>query len=254
MKRPGLGARAETFRGRNRDQWKRFKALPNLIYTDGSEWSLYRTGELRHRVRIAVDVSMGGAKHLERSTLDTASELLRDFLYWQPLVPGTAEGLAEYLAPLTRLLKEETQKALGRENSPLPSLAKEWQGLLFPEGDEAHFADAYAQTVTYALLLARFEGAESLRPLIAVDTLQREHGLLAEALQLLGAKPVRDELIMPIELLERAIGAVNSAQIVRGGDPGCTSMSSFWAPTTLDFGRNAASTTPLSRLSVLKCG
>ncbi len=219
LKRPGLGARAETFKRENRKQWKRFKALPNLIYTDGSEWSLYRTGVLRHRVRIADDVSVGGARCLARNSLEAAGALLRDFLYWEPIVPSTAEGLAEYLAPLTRILKEETQKALGRECGPLPSLAKEWQGLLFPEGNEAQFADAYAQTVTYALLLARFEGAESLRPLIAVDTLQREHGLLAEALQLLEAKPVRDELIMPIELLERAIGAVDSVKIVSGGDP-----------------------------------
>ena len=60
---------------------------------------------------------------------------------------------------------------------------------MFPEGGEAQFADAYAQTLTYALLLAHFEGAESLRPALAVDTLQREHGLLAEALQLLKPDP-----------------------------------------------------------------
>ena len=219
LKRPGLGARPETFRGENRKQWKRFQALPNLIYTDGSEWSLYRTGELRHRVRIAYDVSVGGAKSVDREALEAVGELFRDFLYWEPVVPGTARGLAEYLAPLTKILREDTQKALEMEDGPLPSLAKEWQGLLFPEGSEAQFADAYAQTVTYALLLARFEGAESLRPLMAVDTLQREHGLLAEALQLLEAKPVRDELMMPIELLERAIGAVDSAKISGGGDP-----------------------------------
>ena len=73
--------------------------------------------------------------------------------------------------------------------------------------------------MTYALLLAKFEGAESLRPLLAADTLQQEHGLLAEALQLLEAPPVREELDMPIELLERAISAVDSEQIGHGGDP-----------------------------------
>ena len=52
-----------------------------------------------------------------------------------------------------------------------------------------------------------------------MDTLQREHGLLAEALQLLEAPQVREELNMPIELLERAIGAVDSAKISQGGDP-----------------------------------
>ena len=219
LKKPGLGAKAERLTSRNRAQWQHFKALPNLIYTDGSEWSLYRTGELKQRVRIADNVSEDGARQLDSKATEDLRELLRDFLYWEPIVPATAEGLARFLAPLARLLRDEVLKALCRESSQLHSLAKEWGGLLFPEGDDAQFADAYAQTVTYALLLARFEGAESLRPLMAVDALQQEHGLLAEALQLLEATPVREELNMPIELLERAIGAVDSAKIGRGGDP-----------------------------------
>ena len=109
--------------------------------------------------------------------------------------------------------------ALERDGSTLRALANEWGGLLFPEGDAAQFADAYAQTVTYALLLARFEGADSLRPAMAVDTLQREHGLLAEALQLLEAPSVREEMRMPIELLERAIEAVDSSKLGQSTDP-----------------------------------
>lgn len=219
LKRPGLGARPEGFRGRNRAQWERFKALPNLIYTDSSEWSLYRSGSLEKRIRVAQDVSEEGAKGIAPDTLEALRELLRDFLYWEPIVPVTPEGLAAYLAPLAGVLRDEVQKALARQDSPLKTLAKEWAGLLFPEGDEAQFADAYAQTVTYALLLARFEGADSLRPLQAADVLQREHGLLAEALQLLEAPSVRDELTMPIELLERAISAVDSAKITDAPDP-----------------------------------
>ena len=219
LKSPGTGARPEHFKGHNKDQWQRFKALPNLIYTDGSEWSLYRSGQLRARVRIADDVSDGGAKGLEPSSFVEHHNLLRDFLHWDPVVPGTAQGLAEFLAPLARVLRDEVQSELAKADSPLRNLANEWGGLLFPEGGEAQFADAYAQTLTYALLLARFEGAESLRPAMAVDTLQREHGLLAEALQLLEAGQVRDVLKMPIELLERAIGAVDSAKISGDGDP-----------------------------------
>ena len=92
LKSPGTGARAEGFTGRNRYQWQRFQALPNLIYTDGSEWSLYRSGDLKIRVRIAADVSIGGAKSIDRAALETHHALLRDFLYWEPLAPGTAEG------------------------------------------------------------------------------------------------------------------------------------------------------------------
>ena len=219
LKRPGLGARAERFTGRNRGQWERFKALPNLIYTDGSEWSLYRSGQLEKRVRIADDVSTGGAGGVGQSAQGSLGELLRDFLYWEPIVPANAEGVAKFLAPLARVLRDDVLDALIRDSNALKTAADEWRGLLFPEGDWDQFADAYAQTVTYALLLARFEGAESLTPLRAADVLQREHALLAEALQLLEAPPVREELIMPIELLERAIGAVDPGRISRDGDP-----------------------------------
>ena len=219
LKRPGLGARAERFTGANRRQWNRFESLPNLIYTDGSEWSLYRTGELKHRVSVADDVSSGGANSIDPSSISDLRDLLIDFLHWDPIVPSTAEGLATFLAPLARVLRDEVETALNHSDSALQSLADEWGGLLFPEGDLDQFADAYAQTVTYALLLAKFEGADQLRPLIAADALKLEHALLSDALLLLESDPVRDELRMPIELLERAIGAVDSVQIDMDNDP-----------------------------------
>ena len=218
LKRPGMGAQPEYFTGANKTQWNRFKALPNLIYTDGSEWSLYRSGELRQRVRIAPDIT-AGRKEIELTSLSLAAGLLNDFLYWDPVVPGTSEGLAGFLAPLARILRDEVQSALGTEGSPLRPLADEWCGLLFPMGGDDQFADAYAQTLTYALLLARFEGAENLRPAAASEALQGGHALLADALKLMEVQSVRDQLLMPIQLLERAIGAVDPANIHYGGDP-----------------------------------
>ena len=118
LKRPGLGAQPEHFTGRNRSQWEQFKALPNLIYTDGGEWTLYRSGELKLRTRIGADVTQGGAKAADLGGLDTFRELIRDFLYWEPLVPGTAEGLAKFLAPLARVLRDDVKAALVREAKP----------------------------------------------------------------------------------------------------------------------------------------
>jgi hypothetical protein len=46
LKRPGLGSNPERLRGeQNKAQWRKFQTLPNLIYSDGNSWSLYRTGE-----------------------------------------------------------------------------------------------------------------------------------------------------------------------------------------------------------------
>ena len=51
LKAPGAGATASRFRGRNRDQFRRFAAIPNLLYTDGNEWALYRDGKPAGRGR-----------------------------------------------------------------------------------------------------------------------------------------------------------------------------------------------------------
>ncbi len=219
LKAPGVGARPETFTGRNAEQWRRFREYPNLIYTDGAEWSLYQSGDLVGRVRISENLSRG-ARFVISGELSALETLFRGFLGWGPTAPSTAEGLAKRLAPLTRILRDEVSASLSRANSPLRRLADEWAGLLFPEGGDAQFADAYAQTLTYALLLARFEGAERLTPASASEALQqREHGLLAEALSLLEVESVRNELLTGIELLERTIGAVDAPRLNRQGDP-----------------------------------
>ena len=219
LKRPGMGARPENFTGPNRTQWGRFKELPNLIYTDGSEWSLYHSGKLSwKRVRISDDIRLGGAALFQQEKLAQFDQLLRSFLTWEPIVPGTAQGLAEFLAPLTRILRDDVRAELGRADSPLRTLATEWGRLLFPGANDDQFADAYAQTLTYALLLARLEGAENLRPAMAADALRVEHALLAEALSLMEVPSVRERLLMPVELLERAIAAVDSIQFQQHDD------------------------------------
>ena len=212
LKAPDIGARPEQFTSANRKQFQRFCALPNLIYTDGTTWSLYRSGERVGRVVIAADIR-NGVEALLPDQLAGFRTLLTDFLEWSPITPTSAAALAKFIAPLSRILRDEVSAALGRGNEPIAKLADEWRRTLMPEADDEQFADAYAQTLTYALLLAQFEGAESLNPFVAVPKLQQDHALLASALQLLEAEPVRKELRMPIELLERAIGAIDETEL-----------------------------------------
>ena len=189
------------------------RPLPNLIYTDGSEWSLYHGDKRAQRVRIADDVG-DGAGSLSHDRVPELRKLLYEFLNWEPITPKSARGLAEFLAPLARFLRDEVKDALGRGSAPLKQLFDDWQGVLFAEADDKQFADAFTQTLTYALLLARFEGQVNMQRAFVVDTLrQREHDLLATALDLL--ETARDELSMPFEMLERAIGVVNAPSVLR---------------------------------------
>jgi hypothetical protein len=98
--------------------------------------------------------------------------------------------------------------ALKDPQSPLVQLAKEWRQLLFPDASDEQFADAYAQTVTFALLLARSEGAAPLTLHSAEAALAGEHSLLSRALQVLTDADARDEISASLNLLIRVVGVV----------------------------------------------
>lgn len=213
LKAPGLGADAPKLKGdHNKKQWAKLKGLPNLIYTDGREWSLYRSGERpdgQPIVRLTDDPTDKGRAATGKEDAEALDRLFRDFLSWQPNVPHTPSGLAKYLAPLSRFLRSEVENALGLPGSAVGLLAGEWRQFFFPDSDDAKFADAYAQTVTYAMLLARLSGAPKLDPTEAAKTLDKNNGLLARTLELLGQKEARDELVVGFEMLRRSLEALD---------------------------------------------
>jgi hypothetical protein len=113
LKAPGVGANPRRFTGHNADQWKRFQAIPNLIYCDGNEWGLYRNGEsIRPVVRLSGDVAVDGKKAVTEKDAQAVHGLLTDFLSWQPIIPKSVKDLAGFLAPLCRMLRNDVGDAL----------------------------------------------------------------------------------------------------------------------------------------------
>src|SRR6266545_8257778 len=107
LKAPGKGARPGRFTGHDKEQWEKFKNHPNLIYSDGNEWALFREGQLIGRVlRLAGDVTSDGREAFTARNVMAMEALLRDFLGWKPMVPSNPKALADLLAPLCRLLRE----------------------------------------------------------------------------------------------------------------------------------------------------
>ena len=210
LKAPGLGADAPKLKdARNKEQWGKLRGLPNLIYTDGREWTLYRHGERRGGLRLDDDPTERGRRAVSGANVDALEGLLRLFLFWRPIVPHEPRRLADYLAPLTRFLRSEVEAALNDSESAATLLADEWRSYFFPEASDAQFADAYAQTVTYALLLARLSGAIDLDPAAAAAVLDRNNGVLALALERLGQREAREELRTGFELLQRSLTALD---------------------------------------------
>lgn len=223
LKAPGTGVRF--FKGHNKRQFERFSAIPNLLYTDGNEWALYRSGELVGEVvRIRGDVSTQGERAVTAQDADRLGRLLFDFLSWQPQIPFTStrridlERFARMIAPLCRMVRDDVLEALADPNSPLVQLAKDWRELLFHDASDKQFADGYAQTVTFALLLGRIEGADPLNFDTARKALLVQHTLLAKTLELLTDPLVYDEMKASLDILVRVLGAVPPSVFLKPGE------------------------------------
>ncbi len=212
LKRPGKGANPDRYQGHDKEQWERFKTLPNILYTDGSEWALYQNGELvARRVVVSGDISADGKKAVQAADAHALEPLLREFLTWNPIVPSSAKELAKVLAPICRLLRREVEESMGEESSPFAHLAEEWRRTLFPGANDAQFADAYAQTVTFALLLARAEGGDTTDLRAAENALASEHALLAKTLKIFTDELTESEEPISLKLLQRIISQVSEA-------------------------------------------
>lgn len=226
LKAPGVGANVARFSGHNRDQWKRFSAIPNIFYTDGNEWALYRSGErVGQAVRLSGDIPVDGKKAVTAEDSDALERLLRDFLSWRPIIPIDRKGkidlkgFAALLAPLCRMLRDDVTEALKDPRSPLVQLAKDWRQLLFSDASDEQFADAYAQTVAFALLLGRSDGADPLTLGSAEAALSAQHSLLSRALQVLTDPGARAEMAASLDLLLRVIAVVPTASLAGPEDP-----------------------------------
>ena len=227
VKAPGRGIDPAGFKGHDLKQWERQRDLPNLLYTNGTEWRLCRDGE---QVGDPVQLSGGSLAKAGANLAAPAQleEVVTNFLRWKPETIGSVTALVRAVAPLTRLLRNEVldqltieQEAIKAGKSaheqPFHGLATDWRKLLFPTAGDDVFADGYAQTVTFALLLARSDGIEvGGRSLHTVgDELGDHHSLMGKALQLL-TDDVAADFKVTLDLLVRVVGAVDWPK-VRGG-------------------------------------
>ncbi|WP_353388548.1 N-6 DNA methylase [Thermobispora bispora] len=223
LKAPGRGVPSTwTPNKHEKAQWEKLRLLPNVLYTDGSLWALYRNGELVGQIaRLNGDIRTAGGR---LAPLDGEfARVISEFLLWRPDPPRTVGQLVQAVAGLCKLLRSEVLETIGRERrgeerqKVFTELSRDWRKLLFPGLTQEEFADAYAQTVTFALLLARVEGiafeGQSLGQIAA--QLGKNHSLMGKALAVLTHDAVEGRSVV-VETLKRVIGVVDWDQITDG--------------------------------------
>ncbi|WP_460716902.1 N-6 DNA methylase, partial [Microbispora hainanensis] len=110
-----------------------------------------------------------------------------------------------------------------RSSSMSPHLAQDWRALLFPALSNNEFADAYAQTVTFSLLLAREAGIDFTdHDLVQIaKQLGKQHPLLGSALSHL-AEPLIAQQLTILDTLRVVIGAADWNRLPQ------TDRTSYW--------------------------
>jgi len=224
VKAPGRAIDPSSLRGHDKRQWERQRDLPNLLYTNGTEWRLYRDSEL-----VDTPIKFVGDLDSGKVTAPPAFEkLLIEFLRWKPAPITSVAALVRAIAPLTRLLRGEVIDQIAAERKsvrggadatiqPFLGLAQDWRKMLFPQAGDATFADGYAQTVTFALLLARTNDIAIANKGLHVigEDLRAEHSLMGKALQLL-TDDVAADFKVTLGLLARIVDAVDWPRVRRG--------------------------------------
>ncbi|WP_460363270.1 type ISP restriction/modification enzyme [Actinocorallia lasiicapitis] len=215
LKRPGKGV-PPNWHGdtKDREQWEKLSRLPNVLYSDGNHWAVYHYGKPRCTGSLAGDVRSAGSRLAPGD--GTFVQVVSAFLLWKPPSPRGINELVRATANLCRLLRDEVAEGLRLENEGasreeiFAGLAGDWRMLLFPDLTDTEFADAYAQTVTFALLLARLDGIDFEQHSLAeiAKQLGKRHGLMGKALALLTEKTFESRSVTVTTML-RVIGAVD---------------------------------------------
>ncbi|MEK6277741.1 MAG: type ISP restriction/modification enzyme [Actinomycetota bacterium] len=228
-KAPGDGADTRRFpKGHNRDQWQRFKRLPNLVYTDGEQFALYRSGE---RVGPIVDLDFDPKNPKQEATPESAERLvalLRNFLSYKAVAPTTLTQLAERLAPLCAVLRDAVLEKLEDPQSEVAKAAKDARNALFPDRTDAEVADAIAQVCSYSMLLARANGATKLDAPSVEAALAAGHPVLGRVVTVLLDKATERELGWALDTVRSLIEAVDFGKLRKSPLPGMQHYQRTW--------------------------
>lgn len=220
LKKPGHGVPGTWSKpsSHDKEQWEKFQLLPNVLYSDGEQFARYKFGKLQGEVaRLTPGLNHAGAKL--RAQSGAFARVMTDFLLWEPERPRSLDDLVRLTSNLCHLLRDDVSAELDRERTgrsmkqTFSGLAMDWRQVLFPNLTDAQFADQYAQTITFALLLARVDGVSFQGRSIGeiARLLGKKHSLMGRALTVLTDQP-EEELSVALTTMIRVLSVVDWAE------------------------------------------
>jgi hypothetical protein len=193
-------------------------------------FAVYRSGErLGPLITLPFDQYGSGPSPAETAVAQQAAALVDSFLAYRAVAPPSLTALAERLAPLCAVLRDEVRRQLDVDTSEVHKASVEFRDALFPDRTLDEIADAFAQTCTYSMLLARSHGATELSSASVEAALRHAHPVLGRVVRILLDDDTEAEIGWAVDTVRALIEAVNFDSL-RGGRrlPGMPRLDDTW--------------------------
>ena len=201
----------------NTIQLKRYlEDIPNFVLTNYRTFILFRNGEeiLRTTLFELED------KKLDFDNIEKVSQLIINFFNSPIEKIDSPEKLSSILARKTRRLKEyireywqiSSETNFKRKLKGLYNLFKE---TLIEEITDSEFIDAYAQTISYGLFLARLNTIETLEKESAFLNIPQSLGVIKEIFELLKIDDIPDKISWIVDDIVDILNSINADGLMK---------------------------------------
>lgn len=142
-----------------KNQFDRYLALPNIIFTDYIDFHYYREGNFVTKVAIG-EIQVGKVVPLP-ANFDAFTSLIKSFSETISQTIKSPDRLAEMMARRAKSMAKVIEDALdsddeNKSNSALKGQMQTFKNVLIHDITNRAFADLYAQTIAYGMFAARY--------------------------------------------------------------------------------------------------
>ncbi|HTT81739.1 MAG TPA: N-6 DNA methylase, partial [Stellaceae bacterium] len=235
LKPPEASLDPRRLRGHDKDQFNRFSELPLWGFCNFHSIRLYRRDQLQSQ---AVLLPLAG---LDPTTTDPVAErlirrhepgpfleILETLAFAMPTPPKDAREIAESLARAARLVRQVVLDQCRAGAPPaLLDVRSDFRETLFAHAaaggydvadEDALFANAFAQTLAFGLLLAREAGTISVNRDAYRALPQGAYPLLRATLRALTQDEILDLLAAAFDVLQDAVNAIDPVLLKPRGE------------------------------------
>lgn len=198
-------------RGHDAEQLARaLEDLEAFVLTNGWAWRLYLTGRLEASAEFPQSALRDPQEAITDANLRSLGELLERVFSRAPSAIVTADEATRLMAFRARTVKRHVLEEMTAPPAILQGLYEEFEGLVYKSGREYSrddFADAYAQTAVFGLLLARLStGALLTLATAAAGIAAEQHPFLFRCLSIMTDHSLSGDLRV---VLQEALTTIN---------------------------------------------